>query len=370
MNSFIYEDKKLIEELLKIGQIKPLVQPNNLQLNQIAINTIKNLRQQLSQLKAEKNPTFKDIESLQNFKTWAETNRAHDINGNPLINNGQFDKRILEEFLTDLRDRFQSDPMISESLANLIKEINNVVGLKIPLYTSKQEEKSDQEAKIQKKPGPIMNAVKIPGNLTPKDEKEQTDKTNQINQKTEQQSQAQKEQEVVKNISANLNILNDNIIDTDQIAEQIKNIINFLAALKTDESIKLYAQMTRSVSPVLNAAISNFTITTNKSPNANSIAAKSTDGPLQLKDTIINTYQLSSGQQYNYQELANIATAYLYFMQAVINTIAVFNSTPEFKFAEDELKTQMQRARYYFINLQGAAQQLSSSYMSIPGPKR
>lgn len=333
MSSFIYQDKNLIEQLISIAQqtVPQPTQPKSSimsqqDMNQSALELIKNLRAQVSAVKANSNPTFSDLETLENFRNWAKQNNASNQGVN-LVNNDRFDLKVLQTFLSDMRERFSSNPEFSESIANLIDQANKAfkaLGLKIPLYTP---EKKNEPATNDKDKAHLNHNLKIDNDLL--------EKSDQTPNQTSQNSGLP--QQKLNALRENLQLLDENTIDFDEIVSRSRQLLNFIGS---NMNGKLHTYLTPAVNSVEEAG-RQFHQATTRTPNAPAI-------PASRNEVSIQRSLESNFRGYNGQELATISRSY----HDLMNDVNIFFASCKKAFQVqginfDELDKQMSLANIY-----------------------
>lgn len=335
MSSLIY-NKDLLEKLLVIAQEKPIQFSQN-QLNNTAIEVIKNLRNQLSPLKASKDPTFTDIESLENFKNWAKTNSAA-AQGNLLIQNDRFSLPVLEKFLVDLRDRFASNAEFSESLANLIEQANKTLGTKISIYKPAPKPAEAKPVGNNDTAKNVMVGVKVGPDGLP---------VEQTNQKSNPANKG-------LSGSAGMTLLDGMAVDFDEIYRDASAIYGRAIGMEP------------KIGPFLNQAVAKigsvkarFDGLTLKTQHLNSVAAEPGMGSIALISRIEAAFNTGPKASYSEFELAEISKAFADLMQIIGTFYAGIRRIP--LLAESpEIEKQIEWARLYSKNFMEASYQFTS----------
>jgi hypothetical protein len=357
MNSFIYNTPELLEKLLVVAQ-EQSGSPATV-LNAAALEIIGNLRTQLSSLKAAANPTFTDIESLQNFKAWAIKNEAS-AQGNALVDQaGRFNLTVLPKFLTDLRDRFASNPEFSESLANVIDQANKTLGLKMTLYppVAKDTETANPNDKAHAMVNVKVDQSSVDG----------------VNGKP---GQAVTPQQGLANLvqSGGLSLLDGTTVDFDEINKEAEKLRNFIG-----DNNKRAWQALGQVTIRINNISGNFhQLIQGKSPGLDTLACTPQNDGAELTNIIENTFNNGIKQNmaekhnqplaYRYDELAEIAKYFAGLMIEVssfynmILSIPLFKNTPDIASA---LQKQLEWATDYNTNFMSAQQRFLGDFARV-----
>ena len=365
MNSFIYNDLDLLEKLLVIAQASPPAE-----LTGAALQIISNLKNQISPLKASKNPTLQDMESLNDFKNWAKNNNAA-VDGNSIVENGQFDPDGLALFLADLRNRFASNPAVSESIGALIEEANQnkVLNTKLDIFPPKPV----QQAATAGQPGqpgqPGQQAAGQPGQPG--------------------QPAAGRGQQPSTGQSASIQIFDGINIDFVDIYKR---------AVQIEQMYKKYENSGGTIERALDSATSSMNNLqlrlkrlTYKSPEKTGFACEPNDTGIEIANNIKNTFNSAipdqeitmptnpatkinapgipshpSNDAYTYSELSQIASGLASMMVAVGNFIGILRTVPMFA-TNESLSSQFQMATSYKLNFNSAASKLAALHQSTGG---
>ncbi len=347
MNSFIYKTPELLEQLLSIAQDKGT--PSQA-LNEAALEIIRNLRTELSGLKAAANPTFTDVESLQNFKTWATTNAAT-AQGTPLVDSsGRFNIQVLSKFLVDLRDRFASNADFSESLANLIDQANKI-GTKITLYTPAKPESMPEDP--SQKPGNANVSVKI--NQSAIDGV-------MVDEKPGQQTPQQQLSTLVR--SGGLSLLDGTTIDFNDVNSEAHQIRQFIGT----NNNKAWSALGQVTIRITNLVGSFNSLIQAKTPGLTTVGCTPEDDGAAVENIIENMFNSGINQQsaeknktpraYRYDELAEICQHFASLMAEITTFYRMLLTVPFFKTPDIEpvLQKQLEWANSYGINFRSAQQ--------------
>jgi len=134
--SFIYEDKNLLEQLLKIGQASESPPINTKQLRFKALELIDKLKVSTSSISAISEPLFTDLVDLNSFKQWLVKGQVT-VRGKLAINNNKLDKDTVSAILSDLRDKAAGkDEGYAEAMNNVIEQARKDYGIKVKPYVS------------------------------------------------------------------------------------------------------------------------------------------------------------------------------------------------------------------------------------------
>eukprot|EP00697_Spironema_sp_BW2_P015315 gnl/Spiro4/6105_TR3133_c0_g1_i1.p1 gnl/Spiro4/6105_TR3133_c0_g1~~gnl/Spiro4/6105_TR3133_c0_g1_i1.p1 ORF type:complete len:366 (+),score=-19.97 gnl/Spiro4/6105_TR3133_c0_g1_i1:948-2045(+) len=361
MNSFIYDTPELLEKLFVVAQEKQGIPAAA--LNAAALEIIGNLRTELSNLKAAANPTFNDIESLKNFKEWAVKNEAS-AQGNALVDqSGRFNLTVLPKFLTDLRDRFASNPEFSESLANVIDQANKTLGTKVSLYPPVKTDEAQPGSVGHREGEGGGSKFAIPESaLNPEDKSKP--------------GSAVAPQQQLANLakSGGLSLLDGTTIDFDEINREAETIRNFIG-----DNNKRAWQALGQVTIRINNISGNFhQLIQGKTPGLDTLACTPQDDGAQLQNIIESIFNNGINQEmakkhnqplaYRYDELAEIAKYFAGLMIEIssfynmILTIPVFKQTPDIASA---LQKQLEWASAYNTNFMSAQQRFLGDFARV-----
>ncbi len=317
--------------------------------------------------------------SLNDFKTWAKNSGAT-VGGNLLVENDQLNPQRAEVFLSDLRDRFASNPKFSESIANTIEQVNKVHSVKIPAYTPKTA------------PGTPGNPAVNPGaagETTPEGSAnsgvaQKNDKTGQPGDKADQsgdnagQSAITPQQSVALQQAVRtgaLAILNGRTIDFDAVWEKASIIQKmFISDGPT------YQELGIIVSRISNVVRDFRSLLGDKTPGRTSIGASPNEDSQTLALKIRNTFNNgikpdavpnAPGKPvprgvYLYAELAQIAANYASLCSEISDLYSSLLSRP-FLAQFTELEKQLDMAKAYQENFKYASDRLTSLNQAVPG---
>lgn len=341
--TFLYEPQ-LLNQLLVLAQQSEA--QDQAKINNFALSVIQNLKNDLSSLKASRDPSFIDLESLDNFKKWAIESGAM-AQGNLLIEKGnRFNKSVLNKFLVDLRDRFASDPDFSESIANLIDQTNKQLGTNIALYKAES-------------PGVAPKQSPTPTNKSNTEKQEPVTNSGKENQSGEQKNQEQKPaNENVKSAPRpNIIILDNRVIDFDEIYRGVWDIYRVAIKMMPDIGPLLNQWLLK-----INNTKSTFVSLTQKTPGLNPLAVSTDSGVMELVKNIETTFNgtvRADDGLYNGKELAQISSAFADLMRNVQSFYLTLQRIPQFS-ELSEIKNQIEWAGIYAKNFTNAAFQFRS----------
>lgn len=356
MNS-IFHDDNLLEALIRIGQEKSA--PTNLdQLKNTALKLIDNLKQDSSPIKANSNPSFTDLKSLDAFTQWARSSGAT-FAGQPVVDDKGADAEGLQALLLDLRKKaVGSKGLYSEAIANLIMQLNKNFGTKI-----------DQYEPAEVKPGagtdpanPGKNKGVGNASVNVKVDQSSIDGVNG----TPGAAGTPNLFEISK--SGGLSLLDGLAIDFDETYLRANQISNYVMKMEP----RVAAILTQVVNKIGNVK-HNFDMLTAKSPNLNTLGCYPSDGSLEIRDRIKSTFnagvtpneadKTNAPTAYRYDELAKIAIAFSSLMVEVGSFYYILQRIPSFA-QLPELQKQMEWSKLYKTNFMDAAGQFSGQHQS------
>lgn len=363
MNS-IFNDSDLLEALFKIAQ-QGQAPVNTEQLKNTALKMIDSLKQETSAVKANSNPNFSDLKDLRSFLAWAKSSGAT-VNGEKVIKDPTADDptdkgpvaEYLNALLLDLRKKSVGKGLYSESIANLIFQLNKAVGTKLDMY-------EPEETKTQAPKNPEPANDKAPGTETAKNTmvsiKVGPDGLPVEKSEAGQQGSgaALPAEKIVPGGKMSLTLLNGSVVNVNDIVRRSEQALAYFAKPLPELYVQLHGVVER-----MGRGMVYFDSVTGKSPNQNSVSTAPTDGELTVKERLSTSFQTASGRQYNNAELATIANAFHSILMEVINFYAILKTVDTFSEWQADFDHQMDMANRYVANFGGASRQLASSHQN------
>ena len=314
MNSFLYNDPYLFNRLISIAQQEPAIEPT--QMYAAALQAIQNAKTQSSSLKANENPTFNDIQTLNQFKSWAMTHMAND-NGKPLVDamSKEFNPDVLQKFLTDLRDRVSNNPTFSEGVAGLIEEANKMPNIKIPPYTHEQTQKEQTAAGEKLTPAPGGSKLQLSTRFPDQDGKPE------VESGTPTQAPQQQPQQQSGPKPPSFEFLDGNMINLQVIAQKARDITDFYKRANPELFIAL-----NGVANEVQGALRHYNDVSQKSSGRAWLAVPVSIDQGQLETVIKTSYQTASRNQYTFKDLELITRAYISMLSSVVDFCTILKS--------------------------------------------
>lgn len=358
--SSIFNDPNFLAELYKIAQV-----PTNTKLLQTsATQLIDALKQSLSPIHANSDPTFENLHDYSSFVEWLKSSGATynrkppftvaTVDGNQVT---QTDKQVVSAILEDLRKKsVGKDTGYSEAIANVITDFNSREDAKTALFETNKTDKAVADKANPDAAQHAMVGVKIgPGGVEQTTEAPQAGQSGQSVPALQQAAQ-----------SGGLSILNGSTINLDEIYARTRAILPLILKTKTPEAHGgLNNVLIRMASK-----IGLFDNLTNRTHGLNEIGCSPHDDGVKVMNAIESTFNTgNSSNQYRFDELASVAS-YLAAMMVEVGAfysgllnVYDFNRNSDIS---EVIKNQMKWANLYQINFMSAHDQLTNknSYWS------